>query len=211
MSQKSNEDKSVLSPVIVQSPRHNVGNLTGYPRKVKDLAADFHNCVMKWEVLNTKGMDLVTKIANIKIEKVWNLQNVEEGIKVSTLPQELNPLCDDLAEIIEAMAVLESKLSNKTENAAALAELEQSHPGGDTSQILFATMTLKDVAATTKEIHSDFPKELQLKRVLLGKVAHASSREESEALAACWLHQPYIRPQCHDLLQALLKETGHIK
>ncbi|GFR88286.1 cyclin-dependent kinase 2-interacting protein [Elysia marginata] len=108
-------------------------------------------------------------------------------------------------------AVLESKLANKAESAKGLAGLEQSHPAGDSSSILFATMTLTDVAATTKEIHSDFHKELQLKRILLGKVAHAASRAESEALAACWLHQPYVRPQCHDLLQALLRETGHVK
>ena len=76
---------------------------------------------------------------------------------------------------------------------------------------LILSNAFTSTARTVREIHNDFHKELQLKRTLLGKVAHASGREESEALAACWLHQPYIRPQCHDLLQALLKETGHIK
>ncbi|GFR64892.1 cyclin-dependent kinase 2-interacting protein-like [Elysia marginata] len=104
MSQNSSEGRSYLSPVSVHSPRHNAGNLTGYPRKVKDLAADFHNCIMKWEALNTKGMDIVTKIANVKIEKVYDAQqDVESGQNIAALPQELNPLCDKLAEIIEAM------------------------------------------------------------------------------------------------------------
>ncbi|KAK3792274.1 hypothetical protein RRG08_007353 [Elysia crispata] len=211
MAQKSSDERSVLSPVSVQTPRHNAGNLTGHPRKVKDLAADFHNCIMKWEILNSKGMEIVTKIANIKIEKVY-AQEGEDEEKLSNLPQELNPLCESLAEIIESMAVLESKLSYKAKNAEALVALEQFHPDGNNSPpLLFLTMTLKDVSRVTKEIHSDFCKELQLKRTLLCKVAHAASREESEALAACWLHQPYIRPQCYDLVQALLKETGHVK
>ncbi|RUS68727.1 hypothetical protein EGW08_023512 [Elysia chlorotica] len=211
-SKESPEAATVLSPVSVKTPRHGAGNLTGNPRKVKDLAADFHNYIMKWEVLNSKGMEIVTKIANIKIEKVYDAQQVGDGEKRVTLPLELNPLCDSLAEVIESMAVLESKLSYKAKNAEALAALEQLHPSSnDDSTLLFNTMTLQDVAVTTKEIQYDFHKELQLKRVLLSKVAHASSREESEVLAACWLHQPYIKPQCYDLVQALLKETGHVK
>ncbi|GFO00879.1 cyclin-dependent kinase 2-interacting protein-like [Plakobranchus ocellatus] len=208
MSQNSEGEKSFLSPVKVHSQRHGAGNLTGHPRKVKDLAADFHNYIMKWEALNAQGMDIVTKIANIKIEKVFDVQ--EDGSTTSALPNELNPLCESLSEVVESMSNLESKLSNKAKNAEALVALEKFQPGGDKSLVLFGTMTLKDVADTTREIHRDFHKELQLKRCLLRQVAHTSNREETEALAACWLHQPYIRPQCHDLLHALLKDTGHI-
>ena len=55
---------------VAQIKQHAAGNLTGELRKVKDIAADFHNLAMKWKALNSQGMDLVTQISNIKIEKV---------------------------------------------------------------------------------------------------------------------------------------------
>ena len=55
---------------VAQIKHHAAGNLTGELRKVKDIAADFHNQTLKWASLNTQGMDIVTQIGNIKIEKV---------------------------------------------------------------------------------------------------------------------------------------------
>ncbi|KAH3851312.1 hypothetical protein DPMN_093792 [Dreissena polymorpha] len=53
------------------SPSQNLsGTLTGSARKLKDGAADLHNYILKWRVLNTEGADIVNEIANIKLEKM---------------------------------------------------------------------------------------------------------------------------------------------
>ena len=44
------------------------GNLTGSARKLKDGAADLHNLTQKWQVLNVDGANIVSEIANIKLE-----------------------------------------------------------------------------------------------------------------------------------------------
>lgn len=46
---------------------HSGARLTGLPRKVKDTCADWHNYVQEWDVLNTRGMQLITEICNAKI------------------------------------------------------------------------------------------------------------------------------------------------
>uniref|UniRef100_A0A0B6ZD55 Uncharacterized protein n=1 Tax=Arion vulgaris TaxID=1028688 RepID=A0A0B6ZD55_9EUPU len=111
-SDTSGIDNSFLSPVSSPAPQakqHTSTNLTGDPRKVKDLAADFHNLMRKWKALNSEGMDIISKIANIKIERVFNLTEQESG--TVRLPQELNPLCDLLCDTVDRMVYCNVLLS----------------------------------------------------------------------------------------------------
>ncbi|CAL1526170.1 unnamed protein product [Lymnaea stagnalis] len=200
----------VASP-IPQVRQHAAGNLTGELRKVKDLAADFHNLLSKWNTLNVQGMDVITKIANIKIEQVFNKEMLTTDPTGTKLPMELNPLCNMLLDILDAMSKIILKLEFKAKTAQSLVSLQQFQKSGAGNPVLFLTMTLPDVANTLLEIHKSFSKEFNFKTELVKQVAHADNRDTMMFYSACWLHQPYVEAQCQDLLQALLKETGHIQ
>lgn len=45
------------------------GQLTGLARKISDGVADIYNSIQKWETLKNQGFNIVTDIANCKIEK----------------------------------------------------------------------------------------------------------------------------------------------
>lgn len=49
------------------TPRH--GELTGFPRKIKDAMADVHNLIQKWEKLKNIGLNVLSDLANLKISK----------------------------------------------------------------------------------------------------------------------------------------------
>ena len=46
------------------------GNLTGTARKVKDAAADWHNYVKKWDGYVEEGSRIISRISNIRLERV---------------------------------------------------------------------------------------------------------------------------------------------
>jgi len=50
--------------------QHSQGNLTGSERKLKDGAADLNNYMDKWSLLNTEGSNLISDMANLKLEKM---------------------------------------------------------------------------------------------------------------------------------------------
>ena len=66
-------------------------------------------------------------------------------------------------------------------------------------------------AESLSSISDCYRQELTLKRCLCREVAHADSREMMMFYSVSWMHQPYIHDLSTDLLQALLKETGHVK
>ncbi|XP_005093101.2 cyclin-dependent kinase 2-interacting protein [Aplysia californica] len=208
---------SLISPFsspVAQVKHHGAGNLTGDLRKVKDTAADFHNLTMKWNALNSQGMDIVTRIANIKIEKVFNVQDLsEDSQQTQQLPPELNPLCDLLSGVVDAMEKIEVKLRSKVEMMEGLIALKQFQKlkSESESPVLFVTMTLQDVACTVRSVYEMYSKELHFKRQLCGQIAHAGTRDTMMFYSVSWMHQPYIDCVAQDFLRALLKETGHVK
>ena len=56
-------DLSADSPLRVQ------GNLTGIPRRLKDLTADWYNENIKWKRMCHAGFQICNKIANIKMDR----------------------------------------------------------------------------------------------------------------------------------------------
>lgn len=43
-------------------------NLTGHLRKLKDIGADVHNALEKWELFNSKGHSIMCDIVNVKLQ-----------------------------------------------------------------------------------------------------------------------------------------------
>ncbi|CAG5119134.1 unnamed protein product [Candidula unifasciata] len=204
----------LLSPVsspVPQAKQNSYANLTGDTRRAKDLAADFHDLMAKWTALNSQGAQIIAMIANIKIGQVFNMEEGNGQTGTITLPPELGPLCDCLSDIVEKMSKLEAKMHLKVKTATGLSSYQQQYKAHASSSILFSTMTLQDVAETLKTIHEDFEQELQFKREICRQVAHADSRDMMMFYSSSWMHQPYIRSVCCDLLEALLVETGHVR
>ncbi|BFZ06881.1 hypothetical protein BsWGS_09920 [Bradybaena similaris] len=202
----------VLSPVsspVPQAKHNSYANLTGDTRRAKDLAADFHELMAKWTALNCQGDNVIAMIANIKIEQVFS--RIDSDSQATVMPLELMPLCDRLSGIVESMSKVEAKMCLKAKTASGLASYHQQYQRQASGSILFSNMSLQDVAETLKTIHGDFEQEVSFKRELCRQVAHAESRDMMMFYSSSWMHQPYIRPVCYDMLEALLVETGHVK
>ncbi|KAH9498259.1 hypothetical protein Btru_009493 [Bulinus truncatus] len=202
---------SFVDSPVPQIRKHSAGNLTGDLRKVKDLAADFHNVIMKWNSLNSQGLDIITKISNIKIEKVFNVQELSDSQQPQFLPLELNPLCALLLKIVDDMEKIVQKLESKTKIAESLVSLKSfQRSTGSSRDVLFLSMSLEDVAKTVQNIYKDYATELAFKKEVCKHVCHATNRGEVMFYTISWVHQPYISSDTQDQLQALLIETGHV-
>lgn len=57
----------VFRPVATPKLTHKQGNLTGTPRKVKDLCASIYNGIQKWNELILKGMPIVKEVTEMKL------------------------------------------------------------------------------------------------------------------------------------------------
>lgn len=106
-SEKSSADDPQLgqfSPVTVTPTRSPLkGNLTGLARKVKDSVADWHNVIQKWEVKNTKGTNIVNRIANIKLGTIADPDDSPSDMMPSTMTDELGKMVEELEEVVLAM------------------------------------------------------------------------------------------------------------
>lgn len=58
---------SAKQPGVVSSARKPC--LTGSVRKLKNIAADLHNFILKWERLNDEGFSIASQIVNLEISK----------------------------------------------------------------------------------------------------------------------------------------------
>ncbi|KAI0219596.1 hypothetical protein LSAT2_028903 [Lamellibrachia satsuma] len=111
-------DSPQFSPVagkvsVGRSPSQ--GNLTGTPRKVKDCCADWHSCIDKWKMLNTRGFQTVQNIANSRLQTILQPE-AEEGVTErgcypavdSDMSDQLECWCKQLQEIYNSLASLQS-------------------------------------------------------------------------------------------------------
>jgi len=186
---------------------HAAGNLTGELRKVKDIAADFHNQTLKWASFNALGIDIVTHIGNFRAEKMFKPLTREDDVTMF----EINSLCNKLYSLVEDMEKIVQKLKGKFDQVEGLKSLRHFQKSESRSSLMFSTMTLDDVSDTLSCIYASYAKELSFKQQLVREVAHAESREASMLYTLSWLHQPYLDGKVDSSLAALLRETGHVK
>lgn len=201
--------KETFSPIRVTSPMPNrQGNLTGSARKLKDGAADLHNLLLKWKGLNVDGANIVTEIANIKLESILS-QGEETDQPVNTLPESLLPLCEKLELTLKKMEKVSRHLSGLADMSHGVAQLEQHGAGGDAETVLFQTWDVTKFETIFREISEMYDKELQLKKCISENICHASDRNTIMFYSAAWVHEPYIDLNSKLLLESALLETGH--
>jgi hypothetical protein len=60
----------ILYYLVAESPVKNIlqcGNLTGTPRRVRDLAADLFNLIQKWNTQHLHGVQILNTIMSMKL------------------------------------------------------------------------------------------------------------------------------------------------
>ncbi|XP_076462796.1 cyclin-dependent kinase 2-interacting protein-like [Babylonia areolata] len=198
------------SPVAVKgAQKSGQGNLTGHVRKLKDIAAELHNTVEKWESFNGKGHLIVNDIVNVKLQFMsqqnGDTEGEEEQMTVKALSQKLEPKCQELHLILESMEVTVSKLSSLLSMVQGVQSLCVHR--GDSDHVLFTSWTIHNFAETLDTLHAMYAKELSLKRQVCQHVAFADSRPSLMLHSVTWLLQPYVNSKM--LVLAMLQETGH--
>ncbi|KAK2144764.1 hypothetical protein LSH36_733g01039 [Paralvinella palmiformis] len=215
-----------FSPVPVTSPEasYSGSRLTGLPRKIKDTCADWYNYVQEWHILNSKGMQVISEIANTKIAAGAELEK-ESGETTdlrNVLPDELENDCHKLKNVYLSMEKLVVKFEKMTSCLASVADLNQScqdasfsnsqttlaSPTRSCTDILFKTWPSHMFADASEKLLKMYQKELSVKKSIVENVAHSSDRDTLMAYTAVWLHQPYIESDIEALVEAMVLETG---
>ncbi|XP_060552433.1 cyclin-dependent kinase 2-interacting protein-like [Ruditapes philippinarum] len=199
-----------FSPIkFKESPIQNrQGNLTGSARKLKDGAADLHNLTQKWQVLNVDGANVVSEIANIKLEKI--LGQDEEGEKARVmLPESLLHLCEKLENLLKRMEKICDRLCGLSEMSKGVSQLEHHSNHDDDEIILFQTWNVDRFATVFTEISEMYSKELKLKQCISENICHGNDRQTIMFYNAAWVHEPYIESNMKLLLESMLVETKH--
>ncbi|KAJ8308716.1 hypothetical protein KUTeg_013590, partial [Tegillarca granosa] len=126
-------------------------NLTGSARKLKDTTVDIHNLTQKWTKYNNEGSNIVSSVANVKlqnVEKTDDDTDQSQEFPKEKMSLELESLCTELTELIQKMEKLALKFEAIVNMCKGLNELESyqmKQENKEGSKVLFQTWTLEDV------------------------------------------------------------------
>ncbi|XP_075047970.1 cyclin-dependent kinase 2-interacting protein [Mixophyes fleayi] len=189
--------------------------LTGSARKIKDNVADWHNLMLKWETCNDTAFSAASKIVNLKISTL----SYEKMLLDHTLPsnenadknkEELERLCSELLDLLENMKQIQMKMEKLSSTFKGVCELEAFQCSGkDSRPVLFHTWPTTHFYETSVKMSEMYKKEISLKSVIVGEIAHTSDQELLLVYLSCWLYQPYVDNSIKVLLESMLLETGH--
>ncbi|XP_074099457.1 cyclin-dependent kinase 2-interacting protein-like [Cotesia typhae] len=174
---------------IITSPKAPQKNLTGNSRIVKDLAADIHGDIQKWNGIHLHGLSIIKSITAMKTDDSFS-----EG---------LQDLCDQLEGDVDQLDSIVERLNRAVSQIKTVALLQT------IQDKLFVTWRVEHFVKAVEQIHEAYKEELELKRKILENVAHGSSDSWKMLHLAAWVHQPMIPHNLHVTLESLLVETGH--
>ncbi|CAL9686718.1 unnamed protein product [Knipowitschia caucasica] len=187
--------------------------LTGSGRKIKDNAADFHNIILRWDRLNNEGLNICTKISNMRTRSRLDPDRavVGDSVMFQSSPAgagELQDECCKLQEIVKKMSGLVLKLDRLLDSHSGLADLDRFRTQGQTPP-LFHTWTTADFECWARSVRSWFRSELELKTLILQDLAHCDSPDLVLVYLSLWVHEPHLPVRTRLELEGLLLETGH--
>lgn len=177
----------------------------------RDIAADVHNNIQKWNGYHIKGASIVKDIAGILSGQPRKLTSDVERLTI-----ELRSIVDNLQIFSKAMSFLGNQMT-------ALVNL---HRNGTP---LFISLTVEQLADIVNRISLAYKGELkvrllffpnvylwflilQRKEYILENIAFSRDKHELMFHASCWTYQEYIEKyQVQQKLEILLVETGHRK
>ncbi|XP_071477977.1 cyclin-dependent kinase 2-interacting protein-like, partial [Diadema antillarum] len=192
-----------------QSSQH---QLQGSARVIKDHCADWHNHIEKWNTLNDRGLDVINKIINLRLQvKEAEAENVPHGLhaeypKTDGIPDGVENLCQQLTDIHAALVTLMGKMKAITKHFRGVEQLERKK--STAPEPLFATWSVNKFVTASEELELMYEQELEVKRTIVEDVAHHEDRDTLMTYSSCWLHQPYILDHATIILESMLMETG---
>ncbi|XP_044740206.1 cyclin-dependent kinase 2-interacting protein-like [Chrysoperla carnea] len=168
-------------------------NLTGYPRIIRDLSADIFNDIQQWNGLHIRGAKIIKEIASLKATTY----------KQSHYPPELEPLCNNVLEVVNALEIIVESLKAISKKMSPIVNLHKSNTP------LFISWPTSKFVLTAEKIANVYAEELDLKRTICENIAHSKDEEEATFHAVTWAVQPFIENDVNIALESLLTETGH--
>lgn len=193
----------------IGTPRH--GQLTGFPRRIKDNVADIFNLVQKWKKLNSDGFNILTDVCNLKIAS-------RDSDEASCYPDGLEELCSKLTGVYGQMKTISEKMYTISLQLQKIEDIHSESP----NDIFFLSWPVSKFSKSVDEIVKMHKDEIETKRLITESAAHIdllengfvrsaeSSRNILMTYISCWLHEPDINEQTRTLLlEELLLETGH--
>ncbi|XP_063804637.1 cyclin-dependent kinase 2-interacting protein [Pseudophryne corroboree] len=189
--------------------------LTGSARKVKDNAADWHNLMLKWESCNDAAFSAASKIVNLRISALsyekLSVDNALPGNENADKDKaELERVCSELQGLLEQMKQIQVKMERLTSTFKGVCDLEAFQCSGkDSRPVLFHTWPTALFYETSVKMSDMYKREVSLKSVIVGEMAHTSDQDLLMVYLSCWLYQPYIDNGIKVLLESMLLETGH--
>ena len=198
------EFNEVLSPGRGPGKDH----LTGSERKIRDCAADIHNSIEKWDDYNVEGSDILSELANLKLQKMFN----SEGKDLSTAKACLQDSCDKLEKVINKLEKVLRKMEKYISHIHGIANLQDynfKHDCSNDSNILFDSWETERFYETVEELLCIYKREFEVKKMIMQNVAHLKNRDEIMFFLSCWQQQPFTQgSKAVTLLESLLHETG---
>ncbi|XP_034938737.1 cyclin-dependent kinase 2-interacting protein-like [Chelonus insularis] len=175
-------------PVITSPKVSPQTNLTGHKRLVKDLAADIHAEIQKWNEIFLHGLDIIKSIMAIKVDDSY--------------PEGLQNLCDQLEMDVDKMDGIVEKFKRASRRIHLISSLYS-------DEKLFITWPIDKFVDTFEEIYEVYKDEVEVKRLVMENIAHDYSESWQQVHLALWVTQPKIPSNINLTLEALLTETGH--
>ncbi|XP_072295660.1 cyclin-dependent kinase 2-interacting protein [Eucyclogobius newberryi] len=188
--------------------------LRGSARKIRDNAADFHNIILRWDRLNDEGLNICTRISNIRSQSHSDPGRLAMGDSVlfqsfsAGGAEELHDECCKLQEIVKKLSSLALKLDRLLDSHSGLSDLDRFRTQGHTLP-LFQTWTTAGFESWARSVRTWFRSELDLKNQILQDLAHCQSPDVILVYLSLWIHQPHIPVRTRLGLEGLLLETGH--
>ena len=192
-------------PIVLDIPEQSPsrGNLTGYPRRLKDITADWHNAYVKYRNCSVEGVSVLKDIANILIESRFTAEGIVDHMK--PIPNQEESHLSNLQSIVSTQSAVVDKLSDLTDNTMSLASI---HSGSTGDSVYFQSWPVTRFLNSFREWLHGFRKDLELKRWIVQHICHSSSKEELMFYVACWTYEPYLPPKSS--MNCVLHETGFL-
>lgn len=119
-------------------------NITGLPRVAKDIAADVHNNIQKWNEKHVIGAQIIKKISILKSNSI------------QLLPTGLDILIQELCDIVQNLTIYSNALVFLSSQMKALVKLhKQKTP-------LFISMDIDKLHELVEEISNAYKTELKV-------------------------------------------------
>jgi len=202
------------------------GQLTGISRQVKDSVADINNLILKWQAVNSTGLQQLTNLRAIKLALLSSgTQSVQKNfvVVVSSYSSNLEHAAAELFDTMEQLNDVVSRLNSVARKFKTLVELDNSISGK--SDTLIFTQPVSWFEDNASQLTAMYAKELEVKQNIAENAAHVEHfisqkvstdevyRKCQDVLmfySSCWLHQPFVNESRASLMLAeMLRATGH--